>query len=575
MNAASTAPHQRRASIALEQLLVAAIREDDAVATREGVILDRAHFLADVMAWRAGFAASKVKRCALHCHDSFEFACALFGAWAAGVCVWLPADVLPATLQRLDARVDGYAGDVPAASDRRLVSPDRAALVETANVLDRDAELLVVFTSGSTGAPVAIVKRLAQLFDEVTALAGCWDDVIGDAQVLATVSHQHIYGLLFRVLWPLASGRPFAATRLAFPEDIARELALHPSLLVASPAHLKRLPQNLPWPAARAMLRGVYSSGGPLPDAALPDCRDLLGCAPIEVYGSSETGGIAWRQRNRYDDLAWQLLPGVEATLEEDCLRVRSPHIAVGDGVLSADRVALVDGGFVLLGRADRIVKIEEKRVSLSALEAHLVASGLVDAARTVLLPEARPQLGVGVVPSVAGWAMVDAHGRRAYSDALRECLGELVEASVRPRRWRLLWALPVNALGKTTEADMLALFDPRRPPARLLERDDGHAVLAIEAAPDLPYFDGHFAGAPVLAGVVQLEWAVHFGRELFALRDGFQRLDVLKFQQVVRPGDALQLSLHWDEERTTLTFGYTSQAGPHSGGRIVFGGEG
>lgn len=571
MNAAFAV--RRRSPIALECLLVADIGDDTPVALRDGDVLDMARFRAGVDAWRAGFAASASRHCALYCLDGFDFACALFGAWSAGVCVWLPADVLPATLARLDPRVDAYAGDVPAAPGRRLLQPGHGVAASPPVALDRDAELLVVFTSGSTGVPVAIPKRLAQLFDEVATLAACWDAAIGDAQVLATVSHQHIYGLLFRVLWPLASGRPFAATRLAFPEDIARELALRPCVLVASPAHLKRLPGNLPWPAAHAMLRGLYSSGGPLPDSALPDCRALLGRAPVEVYGSSETGGVAWRRRDRNEDVAWRLLPGVEATLDGDCLRVRSPHVDGDDGVLTADRVALVDGGFVLLGRGDRIVKIEEKRVSLDALEASLVASGLVDAARAVLLPESRPQLGVAVVPGPAGWAMVDAHGRRAYCQALRERLGEVVEASARPRRWRLLWALPANTLGKTTEADVLALFDPRRPFARLLERGDAHAVLAIDVAADAPYLEGHFAGVPVLAGVVQVEWAVRFGRELLAPSGGFQRLEALKFQQVIRPGDAVRLDLRWDEERATLSFGYTSPAGQLASGRVVFGG--
>ena len=36
----------------------------------------------------------------------------------------------------------------------------------------------------------------------------------------------------------------------------------------------------------------------------------LLGVAPVEVYGSSETGGVAWRQRARHGD-TWQPLPGI------------------------------------------------------------------------------------------------------------------------------------------------------------------------------------------------------------------------------------------------------------------------
>ena len=77
-----------------------------------------------------------------------------------------------------------------------------------------------------------------------------------------------------------------------------------PAVLVASPAHLKRLPPALPWGLAAARLSGLFSSGGPLPDAALADCRSLLLQAPIEVYGSTETGGIAWRRRDEFGSSA-------------------------------------------------------------------------------------------------------------------------------------------------------------------------------------------------------------------------------------------------------------------------------
>src|SRR5262249_8163800 len=119
--------------------------------------------------------------------------------------------------------------------------------------------------------------------------------------IWATVTHQHIYGLLFRVLWPLAAGRPFAAGRLVFNEEIAHRVA-GPAVLVASPAHLRRLPETVDWSPVRAGLRAVFSSGGPLPPEAADATLALLGVAPVEVYGSSETGGVAWRQRARHGD---------------------------------------------------------------------------------------------------------------------------------------------------------------------------------------------------------------------------------------------------------------------------------
>ncbi|MDN3576328.1 AMP-binding protein [Chitinimonas viridis] len=556
--------------LALEQLLAVGRPAAMTVAVRQGQQLDFACLAQQAANWRAAFAAQPGRRFALYCHDSFTFAAALLGAWHAGVCVYLPADVLPATLARLRGEVDGFAGDI-AGEDSLQPLPD--TVVPDWPALERQAPGLVVFTSGSTGEPVAIAKQLSQLFDEVQSLAACFDTDMGEAMVLATVSHQHIYGLLFRVLWPLAAGRVFAADRLVFPEDIVAALAVNGDcVLVASPAHLKRLPDNLPWAAGKTSLRAVFSSGGPLPAEALPDCRRLLGRAPIEVYGSSETGGIAWRQRMNDGDLAWRALPGVKLQLDGEKLLVQSPHLAGTDWQRTEDRVSLLGDGFELLGRADRIVKIEEKRVSLTAMESALLATGLVAEVRVLPLSGLRLTLGVLAVPSAAGWALIDEQGKRALNARLRAALAELVEASVLPRRWRYAWTLPSNAQGKATEAALQAWFDPRRPAARLLSRTTGEASLVLEIDARSPYFVGHFPQTPILPGVTQLDWAVLFGRELFAIPAGFLRLEAVKFQQVIAPGSLVSMDLSWQAERGSLGFKLTSAAGAHASGRIVFG---
>jgi acyl-coenzyme A synthetase/AMP-(fatty) acid ligase len=65
---------------------------------------------------------------------------------------------------------------------------------------------------------------------------------------------------------------------------------------------------------------------------------------------------------------------------------VRSPHLEDDNWLTLADRAARIgEQRFLLLGRSDRIVKIEEKRISLSAMEATLLASGLAAEARVVL----------------------------------------------------------------------------------------------------------------------------------------------------------------------------------------------
>lgn len=526
-------------------------------------------FRAAAAGWFARFQAVAGDDVALHFDDTLHAAAALFGAWHAGKTVWWPGDALPATAQRLSEQVGALAGDWPGRADAIAGVAD--APVPDWQPLDPQAPQLVVFTSGSSGEPTAIVKRLHQLFDEVRALEAEFGSRLEGATVHATVSHQHIYGLLFRLLWPLAAGRPTAARRVAYLEDLH---AMPGRIaLVASPAHLKRLQlantADLP-----ERLAAVFSSGGPLPAEALGPCAERLGQTPVEVYGSSETGGVAWRQRppGAGDAEPWRALPGVEWQLDDGQLQLRSAHIGGADWYTAADHARAEGPGFVLLGRADRIVKVEEKRVSLAAVEQALLAGGQLLEARALLLPGSRQELGVVLVPTAAAWAAIDRDGRNAWLAPLRERLAAQLEATVRPRRWRLVGELPANTQGKTTQAALQALFDPMRPPARLLQREAQTARLRLEVEARHPGFDGHFDGQPVLPGVVQLDWAERLARELFALQPAFIGLDQLKFQQVIRPGMSIDLELSVNADGSELRFALGGAGGSHASGKLRFG---
>ena len=236
----------------------------------------------------AGLQARGIQRLAVHLNDAGELAIALLGAWQAGVSVLLPADLQPQTRQRWAADVDAWlteAGDLDA-----LYQPPLAAAA-----LDLDACQLSLCTSGSSGEPKRIDKTLRQLANEVRALEALWGADLGQACIIGSVATQHIYGLLFRVLWPLCAGRSFVRQQLPFPEDVQRISRQHPHFAwVASPALLKRMGDNLDW-AALSSVKRVFSSGGALPADAADSLHQRLQQWPTEILGSSETGGIAWR----------------------------------------------------------------------------------------------------------------------------------------------------------------------------------------------------------------------------------------------------------------------------------------
>ncbi|GHD69009.1 AMP-binding protein [Jeongeupia chitinilytica] len=534
----------------------------------------RETLLADVTAAAHAVAALDVPDVAVFDTDSYRFAVWLLAAWQVGLAVTVPGDALPATRAALP---QPWVGDVAGAalSDWVAAAPDERTppTPSAPSVRAIGTPSLQVFTSGSTGQPSAIAKTLVQLRNETDALEAAFGHTLpADARIVATVPHQHLYGLLFRVLWPLAAGRAFDCDTLAYPESVWSLPAGRTLALVASPAILKRIPTVPDRGPVAARFAAVFSSGGPLPAEANLAARALLGTRITEVYGSSETGGIA----HRHDPQdAWTPQPGVELALDDGgLLQVRSPFLATAGWLTTSDRVTFDGGRFTLLGRADRIVKVEEKRISLSRIEQLLGACNEVDTARTLLLSRQRDEVAAVVVLSAAGREALARDGKAPLDKRLRDALAGDIERVGLPRRWRYVAELPHNGMGKTPEALLAALFAPPTEPEIVTATVDTTGVtLILKIDARLAHFDGHFDAAPVLPGVAQVDWAVRYGRRHFPIDGGFTGMRALKFQRIVQPGMTLTLTLGWDAAKRQLAFAYTSGAGAHSSGKLVFDG--
>ena len=395
------------------------------------------------------------------CRDRYRFCVATLACWKRGYAVALPPSPQLETIRAIRLRegvatvihdVDGVDRGIDV-RDARVVAAarDKVGRVPFSPLTEVPPErrLATVYTSGSSGEHVACPKTAGQLLGEAATLAATFSIPRG-ARVAPMVPPHHIYGLLFGVLVPLVSGASFyRGTPLHVPEVLAA-LVGGVDVLVTVPAHLRGLlvakPGELP-PVPR-----VFSSAAPLSPRVAAGVRERFGWTISEVFGSSETGGIGWRESG--GEGPWTPLAGVEVGESDDGrMTVRSPfvHPREAQPYVAADRVrALPDGRFEHLGRADGVLKIGGVRVSLAEVERRLHGiDGVRDAA--VLAVD------VGGARGHEIWAAVVAPGMRA--EMVRRALRAWLVPVAMPRRLKLVDALPRTEAGKLPRAALEALF--------------------------------------------------------------------------------------------------------------------
>lgn len=484
----------------------------------------------------------------LLCEDRFYFAAALLGALEAGVSVTLPPSRGTASLGALgSSHVTLHDGTAPLASgtllDVRALERDLAPGARALAPIDPEREVVTLYTSGSQGEPVAWHKRARQIFGEAELLSRELG-LLPDERVLGTVPAQHIYGLLFALLAPLAAGASFARrTPLHGPSIVALSRSAAVTRLVSVPAHYEVIAETLDALGDGSLapgFRGGVSSGARLAPA-LAKRLSVLGLDVVDVLGSTETGGIALRrpaQSERYTPLSGVVV----RTDEHERLVIRSPFLENPERDHQAgDRAKIFeDGGFEHLGRGDDVVKIGGKRVALGEIEAECLRLPGVRAVAAL-------RHDVGGLRGQEIWLAAVAPG---YSpELLRAALRTRLDAVLVPRRVRVTDELPIDERGKLRRARLLELFTSKGSRDVVHEksraRGENEVRTHFEVPVSSPRYDGHFIGDPLLPALAQLhdlvlpvirsEWP-----ELVRL----ERMSRVKFTSPIRPGSRVQMNL-------------------------------
>ena len=406
-------------------------------------------------------------RLALVSHDAvcnmsrrrYDFMVLLAATLLNGQTTVLPSSRAP---RAIAAAVEGWSSvmftegldDVPMPGPAAASAGDIDALAEQLPFASGEVH---VFTSGSTGEPIRHVKTWgtltggAKLTAEVIERAGLDP---GQCMIVGTTPHQHMFGLEAAVFTSLAHGSCLYDAAVFYPADLeilvarAEALGICDLVLVTSPPHLKFLEEAL---CQTPQVRCIISATAPLHRDIAARLEANGDRRVFEIYGSTETGSLAWR-RTTISEL-WAPLKGFRLTPGQGGWFAEAPHLARG-ATLGDDIELCPDGRFRLLGRHGDMVRIAGKRQSLGALNTALTA-----------MPEIRD--GVVIRETVDGEDRLSVFvvlGPESAMDA--EALRQAVRVYMRghfdpvfvPRRVQIVDRLPRGETGKIAASDLADL---------------------------------------------------------------------------------------------------------------------
>jgi len=316
------------------------------------------------------------------------------------------------------------------------------------------AELLRIFTGGSTGTPQIWAKNGGNLFGEGLSLARHFAVTEKDC-IVATVPPYHIYGLLFSVILPLVSGASVVMATPSFPGEIGEVIREQGATLLAGiPPHYRALRGKT---IAGSSLRLAFSSAGMLDAEDNEAFSQMNKVGIVEVYGSTETGGIATRNRH-LGETSFTAFPDVSWRIKEERLCVRSPFLspelpAAADGFFTTgDRVERSGTNrFILKGRVDGVTKVGGKRVDLEEVRAVIKKVPKVSDCVVMALPDSggREHRIVALV-----------QGAEVDMNLLRQSLADSLEFYALPRVLKTIDRIPLQENGKYDRDAIIRLLE-------------------------------------------------------------------------------------------------------------------
>ena len=406
----------------------------------------------------------------------------------------------------------------------------------------KEEEIFVsLLTSGSSGIPKIIRNTLFNLILEAQGIIDSTGLEKKTYTVVTTTTPTHRYGLTYIVLIPILMNYIILCDKLSYPDSLKE----NNSLLVTTPSFLdfvKNSGIDFACPPET-----IFSAGSKLKQETYEYFEKKH--KVIDIYGATETGVSAYRLNSKEKELT--LLNDVKMEECDDGTIVYTPY-SIEKGVKISDLIEVHQNKITLKARSDRLLKVQDKRISAVGLEDELRKNKFVSEAYCFKLDE---KIACLCALTDKGREFLLSNGINELKKSLKGALREHFE--IVPQRWKFIDKLPVTKRGKTDSEFISHLFSINFSFPIILKREqkDDSAKFLLWFYPSSNFYKGHFPVYPVTPGVVQLYLASFFGSRMFGVELSDGQMKRVKFSNIIKAGEIVELELIKNGENVSYEY--------------------
>lgn len=398
------------------------------------------------------------------------------------------------------------------------------------------------YTSGSTSEPKIIKKSLNNLMFEAEDIKSELS-LQENVTVSLTTVMQYLFGLTFGLMFPIANinkGFIIDTNKILYPDN----LDIKNLMLVSTPSFLDKIEKyNVQFIEKP---KYIFSAGSKLDSKTFSYLEKYS--SVVEIYGSSETGVIAYKRRSTDE---FNIFKNVRINSTNNKTVITSNY-SFENTVEINDEIEIVANKLIFKKRKDRLLKIADKRINALEIQEEINKNNFISESYCF---KSDSSFAILCALTNQGKDYIVKNGVLKTKNELKKYLSKKIEFI--PKKWKFIDEIPKNIRGKIDKEIIEKLFNINFSFPVILDKKvlSNEIIYKLFLYKNSDYFNGHFPEFEITPGVVQLYIAGFLAKYNFGGDILSGQIKKIKFTNIIKADSIINLKLTKSDKNVNFEY--------------------